>query len=450
VRVRRAFKLLTITWLVAGGALTRAAVPAIDAAGCLPSAALKGAEIVVLDQHGGRGWPSSFELAESRHPTRVVVVAGDDTDKPLALVVSAYEPTVWDVSALKPSRLRAVVAYGAYPTAVIGNAPNTLVRFGPLSSSMKWQGSTGCAPINLAFSGTGQAGMVPDEVNEVFGVNPTRYFGAFAPAYFNVDRAMPAMIRPSAFIDQTPSLPAGVILRPLKSERRVTVGRAWSRPVQTSLRWDPAGELITDQPALAVTNNVSRAMATPNVRQRMIVPVDRGRDELALLVGLLSVGAAGAFALAWYRNGSTRLRWRVNSSVGSQPKPESDASALSFSIEILIGVCKEPTSRMAFEQLRDEMKFVRRTALDADLAEEAALTMERDAQRLMERTLRALNSSTDPMPVERSSHEAVRRLIAHLRYLREEQRRRDTDELGTTQGFLRARYPAPEDPLALR
>lgn len=94
--------------------LESAATPSIPAA-CLSPKILQGAEIVMLDQHGGRGGPSGLDLGGARHPTHVVLVEAGVSGKPVVLIASAYEPTIWNVSAVPPSRLRAVVAYDFYP-----------------------------------------------------------------------------------------------------------------------------------------------------------------------------------------------------------------------------------------------------------------------------------------------------------------------------------------------
>jgi hypothetical protein len=88
---------VTASLAVAYGSPPNASALPAPSALCLPPSLVQGAEIVMLDQHGGRGATSNLNLADSRHPTHVVSVEAGSSGKPVVLIVSAYEPTVWDV-----------------------------------------------------------------------------------------------------------------------------------------------------------------------------------------------------------------------------------------------------------------------------------------------------------------------------------------------------------------
>jgi hypothetical protein len=115
----------------------------------------------------------------------------------------------------------------------------------------------------------------------------------------------------------------------------------------------------------------------------------------------------------------------------------------------LMALCTETDSKSAFERFSAEVELVDHAALDDDLRQEALTVTERDAAQLIAAACRALSANDDPASTERASREAIVRLTTHLRNLREQQARRNRDNLNTTQSFLRARYPTTDDSLSL-
>ena len=421
----------------------------VDAASCLSAETLRGAEVVLLDQYGGRGAVPTIELAGRRHLTHMVKVESSVTGKPMVLVVSAYEPTIWDVSSVSPDRLRAIVAYGFYPPGITGRSPTTLVRFGELASNPDWRGSVGCKPINLAFSGSGQVSRYPDEIRRIFGVGPSRYFGGYDPAGFNVDTGKAVTFREGAQTNVDVILPDGAASSPIESWREARPA-TWSGPVQTSLRWDIDGRLVMlPSRTQAILEDAGHSTSAPAFQVRLAPPTKHQRDGVDWLLSLLGTGAVGALGLAWYRNLPNRTRWQRTQPAEPDPSLTDETGMPPALMPTLMAVCTEADSRSAFERFSSEVELVEYAALDEDLRQEALVVIERDAAQLIAAACRALSSSDNPASVERSSREAVDRLTAHLRSLREQQRRRDHDVLGTTQSFLRARYPASDDSLSM-
>jgi hypothetical protein len=440
---------VTASLAVAYGSPPNASALPVPSALCLPPSLVRGAEIVLLDQHGGRGATSNLNLADSRHPTHVVSVEAGSSGKPVVLIVSAYEPTVWDVSAVDSSRLRAVVAYGFYPPAVTGNAPTTAVRFGALGRGGDWLGSPGCDPIDLAFSGTGQVGQYSDQVKSVFGVGPSQYFGGFDPSGYDLDTGGLPSARPTVRANVEPVLPTGVRPGVADAPRRAGNAFAAGGSINTSLRW-AEGQLVLPrhlgEPAPEWRNRVAMPR---RASVRVFAPKDHRNDGMDLLLGLLCAGAIGSLGLAWYRRTRLRFGWIP----AEQPEPAGGADEFNapvISIKDLNELCTEDASRSAIQRFQEAANALQKAVLDPDLREQALIVIARDAAQLASATYRAMSSTDRPKAIEQSSREAVERLTAHLYRLGDEQRQRDADALGTTQGFLRARYPSPDDPFALR
>ena len=423
----------------------------VDADSCLSADTLPGADVVLLDQYGGRGATPAVELADSRHPTHMVKVESSESGKPMVLVVSAYEPTIWDVSSVSPDRLRAVVAYGYYPPGITGRSPATLVRFGKLAPNTDWRGSVGCKSISLAYSGTGQVGRYSNEILRVFGVSPSRYYGGYDPAGFNVDTGNAAVSRDSVRLKGDVILPDGAVSSPVASWRKARPPATWSNPVQTTVRWATDGSLITPA-TLGQTTLEGAALpaSAPVLRQRIAPANNHRRDGIDLLLSLLGVGATGALGLAWYRNFPNRSRWSGSQPVRPDPWPTGETGRPSSSMLTLMALCTETDSKSAFERFSAEVELVDHAALDDDLRQEALTVTERDAAQLIAAACRALSVDDNPASTERASREAIVRLTTHLRDLREQQVRRNRDVLNTTQSFLRARYPTTHDSLSLQ
>lgn len=73
------------------------------------------------------------EFREHR-PMRVAVETGEGRG-PEVLILSAYEPVIWDVSAVAENDLRGIVAYGYYRPEVAGAPDNLPVRIVPLRTA---------------------------------------------------------------------------------------------------------------------------------------------------------------------------------------------------------------------------------------------------------------------------------------------------------------------------
>jgi hypothetical protein len=402
----------------------------------------------MLDQHGGRGAASDLDLGGSQHPAHIVSVEAGAAGKPIVLVASAYEPTIWDVSAVAPSRLRAVVPYGFYPPAVIGNARTTVVRFGALGNDHDWLGSAGCEPINMAFSGTGQASQYSQQVESVFGVGPSRYYGGFDTSGYNLDDGNLPTVRPASTQNFEPVLPVGVESKAIDRPQQANYAFAWGGNISANLRWADGRLMLPNRAAQPAINRPVPTASLSLMRPRAAMPKDHRNDGMDLILGLLSAGAIGSLGLAWYQQ--RRIRFGSDRIGRLDLAEDADVPTTApIPLEALKKLCIEDASRRAIGRFEDAAAVLQKAALDPDLRDQVSTVIARDAALLASTTYRAMSSTDSPSTIERSSRDAIDRLTAHLYRLQDEQRQRNEDALGTTQSFLRARYPSPDDPFDL-
>lgn len=102
----------------------------MEATPCLPAKTLEGAKVVsILRGSGARGHSSSYRFTGDTDGADLIAVGASAAGPPLVAVLAATRSTIWDLSAVPPGRLRAVLLVGTRGQAV-GNVPHGVkVRF---------------------------------------------------------------------------------------------------------------------------------------------------------------------------------------------------------------------------------------------------------------------------------------------------------------------------------
>ncbi|WP_447757716.1 hypothetical protein [Sphingopyxis fribergensis] len=117
-----------------------------------------------------------------RQPERVRVETGGHG--PEVLILSAYEPVIWDVSAVAKNDLRGVVAYGYHVGQVVGAPSGLPVRIVAYSDESEDQGGgtdrhDACGATASVFEGGPELEKLADQVEAGIGLP----IGAFAGTY---------------------------------------------------------------------------------------------------------------------------------------------------------------------------------------------------------------------------------------------------------------------------
>ena len=86
---------------------------------CLPEGVADKAKIVVLGAYEG-GTQTALGIEGEQHDVGTIAVAANSDGPPLVVVVTAYDPVIWDFRNVPKKRIRAVVAYGYANQAIAG------------------------------------------------------------------------------------------------------------------------------------------------------------------------------------------------------------------------------------------------------------------------------------------------------------------------------------------
>jgi uncharacterized protein len=157
------------------------------------------ADYAVLAGGGYRGRALSVQIDQSGHEATAMDVYVHYTTKPVVLMISAYEPTIWTVKWSSQTRILAVVVGGYHRQGVVG-----LPRSMPLLSRT-YEDRGPCGHFHVSESDLRQ---LNPKARELFGrpvdlfypaVNGRLIIGSPAPA--NVDYISSPDVSPDSFID---------------------------------------------------------------------------------------------------------------------------------------------------------------------------------------------------------------------------------------------------------
>lgn len=140
--------------------------------------------------------PGERERKAGEHrPMRVAISTGP-TMGPEVLILSSYEPVVWDVSAVAAKDLRGVVVYGYYQSRVIG-VPETLavrqVAFRGVDdrSEQEPERAPDCGEPAWVFEGGPDLEKLDAQVAERVGLPIAHFAGAYSTDRLSLDGAPP-------------------------------------------------------------------------------------------------------------------------------------------------------------------------------------------------------------------------------------------------------------------
>jgi hypothetical protein len=139
---------------------------------CISQEVARGAEIVAIGAYEG-GLPLSKLATHEGNSVKGIAVSSAANGGPLVLVLTAYDPVVWDVSAVSKRRLRAVIVSGYHAQAVVG-AGGTPVRI-----TSVYQPNPACGDANFAYKGGSNLDQLDASVRERFGRGIGRFKGSY-------------------------------------------------------------------------------------------------------------------------------------------------------------------------------------------------------------------------------------------------------------------------------
>jgi hypothetical protein len=148
---------------------------------CLPGGTPKDAQIIALGAYEGGG-PSPVAVAGDGHETRSIAVSGDRRGKPVILVLSAYDPVLWDLKSFPAARLKAVLFFGYHGQAVVGVRKSVIVRFSTVRG-----GDGACGAYNYAYVGGPRLEKLDAAIRKSVGRGIDRFQGSYQATGYNID-----------------------------------------------------------------------------------------------------------------------------------------------------------------------------------------------------------------------------------------------------------------------
>lgn len=141
-------------------------------------------DLVILSMYGGKGAPAPYAIDSDSNGAHAVSVTGTGSGK-ITLVLTAYESTVWDLSAIK-DRVAGVMAYGNSPQAISGLPASIPATFMHILGNKDASTQRNCH-VSQVYEGMYHIKEQAQQVREITGVQPRRWYGAYSPIAFNVD-----------------------------------------------------------------------------------------------------------------------------------------------------------------------------------------------------------------------------------------------------------------------
>jgi hypothetical protein len=170
-----------------GTADARSPMPVSD---CPVATSVEDADIVYLGQYGGAGATLPYSFRGAGHTTKATKVVGSPI-RPTYFVVSAYEPTVWDFSAISPKMIAGVHASGFYEQGVTGvpsSKPVTLRHVAANNAEDPTALKDGCLDMGYKYQMT-DAGMIGSKIKTRLGKLPKTALMSYATPFFDLDLA---------------------------------------------------------------------------------------------------------------------------------------------------------------------------------------------------------------------------------------------------------------------
>lgn len=390
-------------------------------------------------------------LAGSRHPVHMLSVTGKESG-PIVLVVSAYEPILWDLSAVS-DRVKAVVASGYYPQAVRGITPGTPVRFA--SSVGKFEGSETCAHVRYSYDRADDIKSVADDIKKAIGVHPRAFYGNYSTSSFDVDGLVEGPQSGEGFSDIRAGVPLITADDPASSARMKALPPSNGERRPRVVEWNSVGKVIRDEGgregASAIDATSAFAASTPSR------PYGRRASFSGIsLLYLMALAMVGYFAWQWRRSKRFAAkppmeqvtRPHVVSPSTAHGSAPATITATSFQkhfadLTALAAVTDCEPLVVVLHRYGREVQNLGHITFDPDLAEEAEAIVERHFNHAAHR-YKIVRSSLDREEGARadaSLTRAIERLAFRLQGLQLQQHHRDVDSVDEAARFIDARHP---------
>lgn len=151
---------------------------------CFKSGTARGARIVAVGAYEG-GLPTADTATHDGHVVKAVVVSAAKAGPPLVLVLTAYDPILWDLRQVPQGRLRAVYVTGYHAQSVLG-AGRAVLRN---NSDRKAAGA--CGDRIYAYQGGANLEALDRSTQTMFGFGIGRFLGAYTQRYVAIDGPPP-------------------------------------------------------------------------------------------------------------------------------------------------------------------------------------------------------------------------------------------------------------------
>lgn len=442
--------------------VVEAAVPvaATSSLSCLPPGITHGAKVVALSAYqSSEGRTMPFMLAGSNNYTVHVLTVTGKEKGPIVLVVSAYEPILWDLSQVS-DRVRAVVASGYYPQAVKGLEPDVPVRFS--SSIGKFNGAETCAHVGYAYKGTDDIQKVATDIKRAIGVYPRIFYGAYSTSQLDVDGPGKGAAGDD-FSDIRTAVPLITADDPSSKAQMKYLPSAEDtsnddRRLRT-VEWNDVGEVVRDEGEQKPPPSTTRRSSASTGSAGSSGPSEARGSSGTITLRWLMLLALGTFAVWKLRRSkrsstpqsqdptaSSLVANRLRAHLPPPPVPET-TSALEKQLADLLVLAEitdcEPLV-VSLHRYGREIKNVSRTKFDPDLADESGAIVERHFDHATNRYKRVRTSlnGKEGAQADGMLTRAIERLAVRLQELQAEQHRRDVDGVDEAARFINARHPS--------
>jgi hypothetical protein len=148
---------------------------------CFPTKLSAGTKIHVLGAYEG-GMETQLSIEGNSHEVGRIKMHAKSSGEPILLVVTAYDPVVWDFSDFPVNRLRAVLVSGYHDQAVAGLPKNV-----PLQINSHETPNAQCGEYGYAHEGGKNLDRLVKNLAMIFGREPDSFQGEYNPRSFTID-----------------------------------------------------------------------------------------------------------------------------------------------------------------------------------------------------------------------------------------------------------------------
>ena len=153
---------------------------------CFPAQVLEGARVAILGAYEGRS-KLPFLFQGDSHEVTAIRVGANTAGPPLLLVLTAYDPVIWDLAGVPAGRLRGVLVYGYHGQGVAHLPARVPLRFETFHGRER---HSGCGEYAYAYKGGGDLDRLVDQVAALLGREPGSFTGDYSPLGLHVERGV--------------------------------------------------------------------------------------------------------------------------------------------------------------------------------------------------------------------------------------------------------------------